>query len=291
MPRAIKHGGGDDEEGNLLQAGAEAGAQGGVDLRLGSHGAGHGGQFGGRDRHAKQRDRQHVERLGVGEQDVAAGKKAGELEIDESGNLQDSAADKNGPEGGNDGGYLKRAQIHVTDEGAQTGVHGRGLHGELQHGSDDRGPRDGIGDGDVAAVAESSLPDERGDHGKVHHDGRGIRKEEAAVAVEHAQTPGRKDEDSGAGKDDAHQGNGEGSLLALESRDEHADQQGRAEDSENDDDAGNECEQGEDRFGEFARLAVASLGAEAGVDGNKGCGEDTFAEQFCSMLGTRKAAR
>jgi hypothetical protein len=51
--REKRYGRGNDEEGNFFEATAEAGAQGGGDFGVGADGAGHGGQFGGRDRHSE----------------------------------------------------------------------------------------------------------------------------------------------------------------------------------------------------------------------------------------------
>ncbi len=155
----------------------------------------------------------------------------------------------------------------------------------MQHGSDDRGPGDGVGERDRALAAPSALPDESGDHGEVHHYAGGVGEKEAAMAVEHAEAPGGKDEQSGAGKDDAHQGDGEGALFALEAGDEQADEQRGAEDSKSDDDAGDQGQQGEYGFGEFAGLALASFGTEARVNRNEGCGENAFAQQILQHVG------
>ena len=224
----------------------------------------------------------------VGEQHVALGKKTGELEIDEAGDLKDAAADEDRDEGGDDGGDMSGAEIDVAQQWAQIGVNGWSLHGELQHGSGDRGPGDGVGERDRALAAPSALPDESGDDDDVHHYAGGVGEKEAAMAVEHAEAPGGKDEQSGAGKDNAHESDGEGALFALESGNEQGNEQRSAEDSESDDEAGDQGEQGEDGFGEFAGLALASLGTEAGVNGNEGCGEHAFAQQILQHIGHAK---
>ena len=60
---------------------------------------------------------------------------------------------------------------------------------------------------------------------------------------------------------------------------------GRTEDSEGNDDAGYEGQQSEYGFGEFAGLALAAFGTEAGIDRNERCGEDAFAEQILQHVG------
>ncbi len=47
--------------------------------------------------------------------------------------------------------------------------------------------------------------DQRRDHRGVPHHGRGVREQEAAVAVQHAEAPGRQHEQPGAGKQNAHE--------------------------------------------------------------------------------------
>ena len=150
------------------------------------------------------------------------------------------------------------------------------------------GPGDGVGERNCALTSPSSLPDEGDDHGNIHHDSRGVGEKEAAMAVEHAEAPGGKDEQSSAGKDNPYEGDGEVALFTLEAGDEKADEHRGAEDSKSNDDAGYEGQQSKYGFGEFAGLALAAFGTEAGVDRNERRGEDAFAEQILQHIGNAK---
>ena len=72
---------------------------------------------------------------------------------------------------------------HLDDElqcGADDGTDGEG-NGEAR--------LSGGGSGDAVAEEAAALPHQRRDHGQVPDDRRGVGEEEAAVAVENAETP------------------------------------------------------------------------------------------------------
>src|SRR5580700_6918893 len=89
-------GGGNDEEGDLVQPLAQASAECFGDFCRGAEGAGHGGEFGGGDSHAEEADGQGVEGLGVSEgRDGRGTKKAAQPGVDVGADLHDSSAEEN----------------------------------------------------------------------------------------------------------------------------------------------------------------------------------------------------
>ena len=82
------------------------------------------------------------------------------------------------------------------------------------------------------------------------------------MAVQHAETPGRQDQQAGARKQHADDRHREIAFLAGEARRDHGAQRGRGDDTGQDDHRDDQCEQGADgtRYAVgFARLAACSV--------------------------------
>ena len=68
------------------------------------------------------------------------------------------------------------------------------------------------------------------DHRDIPDNRRGVGEEEAMVAVEHAQTPGRQHQQPRAGEENANQANRQLTRLALETRRDRVDDIRRGQD-------------------------------------------------------------
>ncbi len=135
-------GGGDDEPGDLLQAGGEARAELGGDLFRSPQCRGHGGQLRGGDSHAEERDGKLVDDLRVAEGgDRAGGQGAGEDLIYEGAQLHHAAADEDREKIVDDGPYVLGPEGGLPLEGAEQSQDRRDLYEELQRGADDRADR------------------------------------------------------------------------------------------------------------------------------------------------------
>ena len=172
----------------------------------------HLGQLGGRHGHAEQADGQQVQHLGVAQAGHGPGRQeADDGRVDPAGDLQDPAAQHHRDEAAAHLGHLGRQPAQAGAEAAQQIQRHGQLHQQLQGAAGDRAP--GGGGGQRVALAGRAarehvgpvLQHQRGDDGRVPQHRRDVGQEEAAVAVQHAQAPGRQHQDAGAGEHDAHQ--------------------------------------------------------------------------------------
>ena len=99
------------------------------------------------------------------------------------------------------------------------------------------------------------------------------------MTVQDPEAPGRQHEQPGSREEYSHQGDRELALGPRESRRDEVDQQRRGEHAAEDQDTHDEPEEPSDGAGHPTGLVTASLGEEAGVDGNEGGGKRPFAKQ------------
>jgi len=129
--------------------------------------------------------------------------------------------------------------------------------------------------------------DHAGNHGDVPKNWSGVGDEEFAVAVEDAEAPGGSDEKACAGKEDAHEEDGEFAFFAVEAGSDGVDEPGSGEDAEKNKDGSAEGEKRGYGTGGLAGFlfVVGIAGEQAGVDGDEGGGEDAFAEKILEEIG------
>ena len=138
-------------------------------------------------RHPEQADRQRIEQLRVGQAGDGAGRQqARDYRVDVAGELHGAAADEDRHEVADrpDGPARSATRPPPPRDSANAS---RRLDRELEKAANHRSP--GQGDRQRVEIVSPPEDDERGDHRRVPGDRRGIRQEEFAVAVEHAQTP------------------------------------------------------------------------------------------------------
>ena len=104
------------------------------------------------------------------------------------------------------------------------------------------------------------------------------------MAVENSETPGGEHQQSGAGKQDAHQPDGEFALGAFETRRDDPDQVRRQQDTDQHEHGRGERQDRAHRSGHAAGFLLVALGEQARVHRNEGRGEHAFAEQVLQEI-------
>ena len=137
----------------------------------------------------------------------------------------------------------------------------------------------------VVTADDDDADHQRGDLGDVPDDRRHVGQEELAVAVEHAQAPRRQHEEADAREHDAGQLDREVVLLAVEPRGEHRGQRPGEQDADQADGAGERDQQPRDGARQAARLVVAALGPEAGVDRDERRRQHALTQQVLHQVG------
>jgi len=276
--------GGNDEKGDLAKAAVEAGAENLRDFVGGTEGAAHDRKFGGGDGHTEKADGESVESLRVSERgDGAGGEPAGEESVDVSADLNDAATDEDRNEILEDGAHIFGLVSEGEFEATEKFEDGGKLDEDLEGAADDRGPG---GDDDEGVLGSAGAEgDHASDHGEVPENGRGVREEELAVAVQDAEAPGGGDEESCAREEDANEKDGEFALFAVEAGSDGVDEPWRGEHTEQDQERGRKCEESGNSTRGFAGFFLVVTGEEIGIDRDKGRGEDTFAEKVLQEIG------
>lgn len=105
------------------------------------------------------------------------------------------------------------------------------------------------------------------------------------MTVEHAETPGRQHEDSGAGKKHPDQPDGQGVLLRRESRRDSGREGIGGGHAGKNDYGGDAGEQPKHRIGQLHRFLVPALRSEAGVHRDERGRQDAFAKQVLQKIG------
>src|SRR5215471_4724428 len=118
---------------------------------------------------------------------------------------------------------MRASGVHTAAQMRRDPPDHRYLYRALQRAADYRSPRQH--DSEVIEIAASAEPPQGGNHRGVPHDRRRIRQEKAAMTVQDAETPGRQDQQSRTGKQDAHDVNGQFPFRPNETGSENAYQQ------------------------------------------------------------------
>ena len=105
------------------------------------------------------------------------------------------------------------------------------------------------------------------------------------MAVEDAQAPRRKDEESGAREEDPRELNREVAPLARESSGNQGNQEWREEHTGKHDDCGREGESYRHYAGKPVRFLLFVAAEETGIFGNEGRRENAFAKQILQQVG------
>ena len=261
-----------DEEGDPAERAVEPLAK-----RLGARARGELGELGARDRHAEERDREDVERLRVAEhRDRAARQEARDDLVDPARDLRHAPAPHARKQVPEDRPHVRRPGVERRTERADEARHLRELDEELEE-----APGDGAPGGLDRDLGSGLRPreDERGDDRAVPEDGRRVRQEEAAVAVEDAEAEGREDEEAGSGEEDPDEPYRQLAPLAREAGREEVDEEGRREDAERGEEDGEEREERPGGPRRPPRLLHPPLAEEAGVDRDERSRERAFAEE------------
>ena len=165
--------------------------------------------------HPEEGDRQHVERLHVAQRGVGArGQEARQESVEQRGQLDDAAPDDDRPQRARRLPHVVRAPLAGGPQRPQQPPALRELHHQLQHPAE-QGPV-GHPDREARPLRVAAAEEHGGDLGHAPEDRRGVREEEAAVAVEDAEAPGGEGEHAGHREEDAHQMHRERLLVALE---------------------------------------------------------------------------
>ena len=117
------------------------------------------------------------------------------------------------------------------------------------------------------------------DDGAVPEDGRGVREEETAVAVEDAEAEGREDEEAGAGKEDPDEPDRQLAPLPGEAWGEDVDEERRRQDAQCRQENRQERQERSDRTCRAARLLLLPLCEKARVDGDERRRQRALAEE------------
>jgi hypothetical protein len=157
------------------------------------------------------------------------------------------------------------------------------LQGELQEAPGHRAPRE-IHRQPFDAVLIAEV-DHRRDHRGVPGDRRRVGEEELAVAVEDAQAPRGRDEQSGAREENPHQMGGELAFRAGEARCDQRDHQGRGEHAEHHQHRHGQREDGEEGPRHVRGRFVLTARAQPGVDGDERRRQRAFPEQVLQQVG------
>ncbi len=241
-------------------------------------------QFGRRNRHPEQAHRQRVEHLRVRQARHRAGREqAREQRVDVGADLHDAAAHEHRHE-------IAHHRAHIARHGERGPAPGmaedrqdrRELDAELERTADHR--RDTEIDRQFRKGTTRSEEPEGRNHRGVPHDGRRIRDEEPAVAVQDAETPGRNHQETGARKEDAHQRGRQRALGTAEAGRDHADEQRRQQHAGDDQHRRDQRQDPEDRPRHAVRLVLAIARQQSRVDGNERRRQGAFAEQVLEQV-------
>ena len=171
-------------------------------------------QLGGGHAHAEQAHGQQGEDLGRGQGGHGAGHQvAGQQQVDVGRELHHAPAGHHRPEPAH--GLPHAGQVGAQREPEVGGqpAHGGQLHGELRQATGEGAP--GQRRGQPGPVRHPQPGGHQGaDLGDVPHHGRHVGEEEASVAVEHAEAPGREHQHAHPREQDAGEAHGQVEALA-----------------------------------------------------------------------------
>ena len=105
------------------------------------------------------------------------------------------------------------------------------------------------------------------------------------MAVQDAEAPRGHHQQARAGKEDAHERDGQLALRAVEAGGDDVDQQRRREHAEQHQHRGEQRQDREDGARHAARFFLFFARQQTGVNGNEGGREDAFAEQVLQEIG------
>src|SRR6188472_2193007 len=125
----------------------------------------------------------------------------------------------------------------------------------------------------------ASEDDQRDDDRDVPEDGSSVRQKETAVAVQHPQTPGRKNQEARTRKQNSYQPDGDLSLLPGEPRGNQRDQCGGGQHSQQYQNRGGQREEREHRTSQSAGLLFLLAAEQPGIHRNERGGEYPLSKQ------------